>query len=126
MTISEVGKKYELTPDTSGIMNGRSYTRGNKDPGRETRLPRGGLPLDRVYQVHAGAGLPVETLIEYVRLFQLGDETLMQRKALLERERDELSAKIGEMNKTLERLNGKIERYESMTTPIENELKRTD
>jgi DNA-binding transcriptional MerR regulator len=57
-------------------------------------------------------GLPVEVLIEYVALFQQGDGTIKARIGLLIEQRDQLHMRIEEMKKTLERLDGKIERYE--------------
>lgn len=58
------------------------------------------------------AGLPIESLIEYVRLFQQGDETVGARKGLLVEQRDQLRLRFEEMNNTLDRMNHKIETYE--------------
>jgi DNA-binding transcriptional MerR regulator len=69
------------------------------------------------------AGLSIEVLIEYVELFQKGDETIEARKSLLIKERDKLVKKINDMEQTLALLNYKIERYEQKMVPIENELK---
>lgn len=71
-------------------------------------------------------GLPVEVLIEYVALFQLGDETLEARKELLIEQRKQLAVKMEEMEKTLERLDSKITRYEQAVVVKEKLLKRTD
>lgn len=124
MTIAEVAKKYDLTPDTL-----RYYERVGLIPsvGRTS----GGI---RDYQEEdcrwiafikcmRASGLPVEKLIEYVRLFQLGDDTIKARKSLLIEQRDALVVRISEMQSTLERLNGKIDRYEKSVLPAENELK---
>ena len=70
------------------------------------------------------AGLPVEILIEYVALFQKGDGTIEARKALLIEQRTLLAARVEEMQNTLNRLDIKIERYEKLVVPIENELKK--
>lgn len=70
------------------------------------------------------SGLPVEALIRYVSLFQQGDATLQARKSLLVEQRDALAERICDMQGTLDRLNGKIERYEKTILPIENELKK--
>lgn len=124
MTIAEVAKKFDLTADTL-----RYYERIGLIPG--VNRTSGGI---RDYQEEdfrwiefikcmRGAGLPVETLIEYVRLFQMGDGTAEARKSLLIEQRDALAARVAEMQATLERLNKKIERYEKTLIPIENELK---
>lgn len=70
------------------------------------------------------AGLPIEVLIEYVGLFQQGDATIEVRKELLAEQRDQLIARIEEMQQTLERLNYKIDSYEQAVIPKENELKK--
>lgn len=124
MTITEVSKKFDLTPDTL-----RYYERVGLIPG--IKRTSGGI---RDYQEEdcrwiefikcmRSAGLPVETLIEYVRLFQEGETTIKARKSLLIEQRDALESRISEMQKTLERLNGKIDRYEKNLIPFENELK---
>jgi DNA-binding transcriptional MerR regulator len=126
MTIAEVAKKYDLTPDTL-----RYYERIGLIPG--VSRTSGGI---RDYQEEdcrwiefikcmRSAGLPVETLIEYVKLFQSGDETAQTRKELLVEQRDILKERISEMQSTLERLNAKIKRYEDVIVPIENELKNS-
>lgn len=58
------------------------------------------------------AGLPIEALIEYVQLFQQGDETIRARKEILAEQHTQLIMKIEDLQKTLERLNNKITRYE--------------
>ena len=124
MTIAGAAKKFNLTADTL-----RYYERIGLIPG--VNRTSGGI---RDYQEEdfrwiefikcmRGAGLPVETLIEYVRLFQMGEGTAEARKSLLIEQRDALAARVAEMQATLERLNKKIERYEKTLIPIENELK---
>ncbi len=71
------------------------------------------------------AGLPVKTLIEYVKLFQMGNETIEARKQLLIEQRDILKKRIIDMKNTLDHLNVKIRRYEEVIVPIEDELKST-
>lgn len=124
MTITKVAQKYNLTPDTL-----RYYERIGLIP-HVTRTS-GGI---RDYQEEdcrwiefikcmRGAGLPVETLIEYVKLFQMGNETIESRKTLLIEQRDALKERISDMQDTLKRLNLKIKRYEDVIVPIEDELK---
>jgi hypothetical protein len=54
-----------------------------------------------------------------------GDETMQTRKELLIEQRNQLVKRIGELQKTLELLNGKIENYEQSVVPNEKKLKRT-
>jgi len=72
------------------------------------------------------AGLPIEALIEYVTLFQEGDETIESRKELLIEERRKLRIRMEDMKKTLERLDYKIERYEQAVVEKEKTLRRPE
>lgn len=125
MTIAEVGRKFALTPDTL-----RYYERIGLIPGvgRTSGGIRDYNELDcrwiEFIKCMRGAGLPVEVLIEYVSLFQQGEETLEARKSLLKEQRKQLADKIFDLQKTYDRLNLKIERYEKMIVPVENELKK--
>lgn len=58
------------------------------------------------------AGLPVETLIDYVRLYQKGDDTIPARLQLLKEQREALIKQKNQTEATLKRLDTKIEGYE--------------
>lgn len=47
------------------------------------------------------AGISVETLIEYVKLFYQGAETIASRKKLLLEQREQVVARINELNDVL-------------------------
>jgi len=65
------------------------------------------------------AGLPVEVMIEYLKLTQQGDETIPARRDLLFGQREQFLAKKAAIESTLERLNFKIGRYEkAMETDV--------
>ncbi len=113
MNIAEVSKKYELSADTL-----RYYERIGLVP----PVPRNKSGI-RDYDTEScqwvelmkcmrSAGVQIEALIEYVALFQQGDETIGARKALLIEQRDQLVERMAEMQRSLDRLNDKIERYD--------------
>lgn len=58
------------------------------------------------------AGLPVEVMAEYVKLYQQGDETFKQRLDLLENQYQSLLKQREKIDETLEKLKYKISRYE--------------
>ena len=58
------------------------------------------------------AGLPVEALIEYVKLYQEGDETFEARLQLLSEEREKLEEQKAQIESAINRLNHKISKYE--------------
>ena len=94
MTIAEVSKKYELTQDTL-----RYYERIGLIPSvdRNKNGIRNYKEEDCRWVEFAkcmrAAGLPVEVLIEYLTLFQQGNETLDARKELLIEQRKDLMKK---------------------------------
>ena len=126
MTITEVSKKYDLSQDTL-----RYYERIGLIPGvnRNKSGSRDYTDEDcrwvEFIKCMRAAGLPIEVLIEYVTLFKQGDETIESRKELLTEQRKLLIQKMKDMNKTMERLDYKIERYEQAVVTKEKELKRT-
>ena len=68
------------------------------------------------------AGVQIDALIEYVALFRQGEGTMEQRKAILVEQRDQMVARMEEMQCSLDRLNKKIEGYESGLRRREKEL----
>ncbi|WP_037586701.1 MerR family transcriptional regulator [Stenoxybacter acetivorans] len=127
MTIAEVCRRFGMTADTL-----RYYEKTGLIP-KPTRT-NGGIRNYSEYdcgwiafiKCMRSAGVQVESLVAYVRLFEQGDGTLNERKQILIHERNRISAKITEMQETLDRLNGKIENYEQHIIPAEDLLKDTD
>ena len=84
MTIAEVSKKFDLSQDTL-----RYYERIGLIPGvnRNKSGIRDYTEEDcrwvEFIKCMRNAGLPIEVLIEYVTLFQQGDETIEARKELI-------------------------------------------
>ncbi|MBB2183384.1 MerR family transcriptional regulator [Lachnospiraceae bacterium MD1] len=127
MTIAEVSKKYDITPDTL-----RYYERvgllppvkrnhsGNRDYNEND------CSWIQFIKFMRSAGLPIEVLIEYVSLFQQGDKTIEQRKKLLVEQRSKIVKKIKELHTTLEYLDYKINSYENSRIRIEENLKKFD
>ncbi|MEF2902277.1 MAG: MerR family transcriptional regulator [Terrisporobacter sp.] len=124
MTITEVSKLYDITPDTL-----RYYERIGLIPKihRNKNGIRDYTQEDcnwvEFIKCMRNAGLPIETLIDYVTMFQQGDSTIDARKELLIEQRKVLEKKIKDMNETLGRLNHKIELYEKGLMINEKELR---
>jgi DNA-binding transcriptional MerR regulator len=126
MTISEVSSKYELSQDTL-----RYYERIGLIPPVH-RTESGIRDYDEedcrwveFIKCMRSAGLAVEVLIEYVGLFQQGDQTKDARKVLLVEQRRQLAEKLDIIQRTIDRLDGKIERYEQGLAIKENNLRRS-
>ncbi|WP_422448556.1 MerR family transcriptional regulator [Thermoanaerobacterium sp. DL9XJH110] len=127
MTIAEVSKKYDISQDTL-----RYYERIGLIP-RVNRNKSGIRDYTEedcrwieFIKCMRSAGVQIEALIEYVTLFQQGDATIEVRKQILIEQRGQLLARIEEMQKALEKLNFKIEEYETKIVPAENKLKRSE
>ena len=123
MTIAEVSKKFGLSQDTL-----RYYERIGLIPAIK-RNASGFRNYDEqdcnrieFIMCMCSAGLPIEALIEYMHLQSLGDHTISARKEILMQQRDELAERVAEMQKTLDRLNRKIEIYESRILEREQQL----
>ena len=123
MKIAEVSDQYGLSADTL-----RYYERVGLIP--PVHRNEGGirdydeLDLRRVDFIKCmrGAGLPIEVLIEYMELVQQGDKTIEARKEILVEQRDVVVARLEEIQKTLDRLNYKIDVYEKALLKKEQEM----
>jgi DNA-binding transcriptional MerR regulator len=69
------------------------------------------------------AGLPIEVLIQYFELVQQGDETIDARKGILVEQREQLLARMKEMQETLDLLDYKISGYENAVLKSEIDFK---
>lgn len=115
MTIAEVSKKYDLTPDTL-----RYYER----IGLIKEVPRTDSGI-RNYDEKTcrriefikcmrNAGIEIEKLLEYFDLLEQGKKTVFERKQLLEDQKEKLVEKQKSINETLEHLNYKLNLYEEI------------
>ena len=113
MTIKEVSEKYDISADTL-----RYYERIGMIP-EVTRNANGirnyqesDLGWVELAICMRSTGLPVEALIEYVKLFQIGDSTFEARRQLLKEQYDILEEQKQQIEATMERLKYKVSRYE--------------
>src|SRR5512142_1832907 len=123
MKIAEVSEQYNISTDTL-----RYYERVGLIP-PVNRNESGirdynELDLRRVDFIKCmrSAGLPIEVLIDYVALVQKGDKTIEARKEILKEQRQLLTARMQEMQKTLDILDHKIEVYEKAVLKKEKEM----
>ena len=109
MTIKEVSEKYNISQDTL-----RYYERVGMIP--QVHRTGGGI---RDYQEDdlgwvelaicmRSAGLPVEVMIEYVRLYMQGDSTIPARLQLLLNQKAALEAQMADTQRMLDKLEYKI------------------
>lgn len=114
MTIKEVSEKYAIPAETL-----RYYERVGVIP-PVARTP-GGIRDYGVEDVKwvenakcmRGAGLPIEALIEYLRLYREGDSTFKARLELLSGQLELLLLQKKQLDETIAKLNYKISRYQT-------------
>ena len=113
MTIKEVSEKYGISQDTL-----RYYERIKMIP-KVTRTKSGIRDYQKEDLIWVelaicmrSAGLPIEVMIEYVELFQQGDETIPARLELLYAQMQALQEQKNQIDETMKRLAYKIEHYE--------------
>ena len=113
VTIKEVSQKYNISSDTLryyervGMIPPVTRTAGGIRDYGESDLGWVELAL-----CMRGAGLPVETMIEYVKLCQQGDSTIEARMLLLKEQMETLLEQKAQIENTIKRLDFKISRYE--------------
>lgn len=114
MNIKEVSERYNISQDTLryyervGMIPPVTRTPGGKRDYQEEDLRRIQLAI-----CMRAAGLPVESMIEYVSLFLQGDETIPARLDLLNEQLEQLRTQKKQIEETIDRLLYKIERYEN-------------
>lgn len=112
MTIKEVSEKYHISADTL-----RYYERVGMIP----PIPRTVSGIRNYGPEECGwielaicmrrAGLPIEAMIEYVKLSKQGDSTIAARLELLQYQKDKLLEQQAKTAQTLARLKHKISIY---------------
>ncbi|MFD0897842.1 MerR family transcriptional regulator [Loigolactobacillus binensis] len=122
MNIDAVSKKFELTKDTL-----RYWERIGLLPAIERNQSGYREYSERdmnwvfYIKVLRNAGMTIEALIEFVKLYREGDQTTTARKSLLRDQRQELLDKIAAIQKTVKYLNFKIDHFEDHTLNYEKE-----
>ena len=113
MTIKEVSEKYDISQDTLrycervGLIPAVSRTSGGIRNYDDEALSW----VENAICMRS-AGVPIEALIEYVKLFQEGDSTIQARLELLQEQLAGLEEQKVHIESTMKRLNYKISCYE--------------
>ena len=113
MTIKQVCQRYGLTQDTL-----RYYEKIGVIP--QVHRSASGIrdydEQDLGWVENAvclrSAGVPVESIAEYVKLYQAGDETFAARRDLLSRVLSALTEQRSQLDAAIQKLTYKVDRYE--------------
>lgn len=113
MKIAEVSKRYDISADTLRYYERIGLLRHvprNKSGIRD--YDESSCRTVEFVKCMRDAGMSIEALIEYMELLDAGDDTLLERRALLEQQRERMQGRIEELQGALARLDYKIEHYE--------------
>ncbi len=125
MTITEISQRFGITTDTI-----RYYERIKLIPPikRNSNGIRNFTEEDCnwIYFIKQlrSAGISIETLVEYVSLFQEGVSTVGARKELLIEQLRIVENRMKEIQETYERLKSKVDGYEERILVREEKLKK--
>ena len=123
MTIAEVSKKVNLSADTLryyekiGLIPEVNRTESGIRNYTEEDL--GWIEFSKCMR---NAGMSIEALIEYIKLYKKGDVTLEARKQLLISQKDVIKERLEEIQNTFDRINYKIKNYEKLLVEREKDL----
>lgn len=123
MTIAEVSKKVNLSADTL-----RYYERIGLIP--EVNRTESGirdytendLNWIEFSKCMKSAGMSLESIIDYIKLYKKGDSTIEARKQLLLSQREVIKERLDELQNVFNTINFKIENYEKILLVREKEL----
>jgi DNA-binding transcriptional MerR regulator len=123
--IKEVSEKYGISKDTL-----RYYEKiglipqVKRDKNGVREYTEADCKLIELIKCMRSAGVEIEALVEYVKLLQKGDSTIEARKRILIEQREKLIARLEAIQKAIDRLNFKIESYESLLLSVERDFKK--
>lgn len=113
LTIKEVSEKYDIPSETLryyervGVIPPVTRTAGGIRDYSDTDIQW----VENAKCMRA-AGLPIEVIIEYLRLFREGDSTIKARLDLLSEQREILLKQYKQLEETINRLDYKISKYQ--------------
>lgn len=115
MTIKEVSEKFDISQDTL-----RYYERVgmippvNRTAGGIRDYNENDLNWVKFAKCMRSAGLQVEAIVEYLKLYREGDATVQARIELLKEQRERLMEQKNEIDTALAKINDKISIYEKI------------
>ena len=123
MKISEVSKKYNISPDTLRYYEKEGLLPNVKKNASGIReYSENDCNWVEFIKCMRGAGLSIEVLAKYIELFYKGDSTKEERKNILTEERAKLIEKRDAIQATIDRLDYKIDAYDKTIIKKEKEL----
>lgn len=115
MRIQEVSQKYDVTADTLRYYEKIGLLKKvKKDQSGRRDYQESDLQRLEFLKCMRSAGLGIQVLKRYMELIDEGDTTIQERKELLIQARSELIEKQERIQRSLDKLNYKIDNYEKL------------
>lgn len=124
MNIKEVSEKFSISPDTLRYwekVGAIPSVNRNKSGYRDYTIQ----DLDWISWTNCmrRAGVSVDNIVKYIKLFMEGDHTIPDRKKILQEQLVLIELKKNELQDTYDYLNKKISNYEQKVLKYEQRLK---
>jgi len=128
MTITEVSERYDIPQNTLRYYERIGLLpRVNRNKSGIRDYTENDCAWIEFIKCLRNASIPIEVLIEYVELFNRGDdETVDARKDLLIEHRKAVIKRIEDMKRSLERIDYKIDVFEKRIVAAEKTLKKPE
>ena len=114
LSISEVSEKLSITPDALRYYEKIGMAKSHRRESGIRYYDENDISRLEFIKCMRDAGISIEALNEYLTLLEDGEKSWEQRKAILVEQRDELLKKKEAIDKSLARLNYKIDNYETL------------
>ncbi len=123
MKISEVSKKYDISPDTLRYYEKEGLLPNVKKNASGIReYSEADCGWVEFIKCMRSAGLSIEVLAKYIELFHMGNSTREERKQILIEERAKLIQKRDTIQTTIDKLDYKISAYDDIMKEKEKRL----
>lgn len=113
MTINEVSKKYNIKETTLRYYEKENIIFNVKRINGKRFYDKNNLSNIEFALCMRNAGMSIERLKKYISLFSI-PKSEEERKKILEEQRNDILIKMEELNKSLDKLNYKIDNYEKI------------
>jgi MerR family transcriptional regulator, aldehyde-responsive regulator len=114
LSIAEVSRRFELSEDTLRYYEKIGLMTSHRRPSGIRYYASEDIGRLEFIKCMRDAGVSLEALLRYMKLFSEGDKTIQERKELLMEQRGELFHKKELIEHSLERLNYKIDNYDKL------------
>jgi DNA-binding transcriptional MerR regulator len=114
MTIKEVSEKYLISEDTLRYYEKEKLLNPHRKPSKIRDYDEADCKTIEFVTCMRKAGLTIEVLKEYLKMFKQGDKTIPNRIALLTDQLEMLKQKRNDLDASIARLQYKISNYDKI------------